>query len=100
MIYGVVISYDRSLMFEVILESYFFVSKFNIVDLLREILGIKGKLDNSVEEVLNEYEKVCYFCYCLVYRYGKLGIRNVIELGLDCYKNCIEKFLDFNYGSF
>ncbi|MBL4904491.1 MAG: hypothetical protein JKZ00_00315 [Flavobacteriaceae bacterium] len=97
--YGAAISHDKTLMPEAILESYSFTSKSSVVNSLRELLGIKGNPDNSVDEALNEYGKVCHLRHCLVHRYGKLGTRNAIELGLDKHKKCIEKPLDIDFSS-
>lgn len=97
--FGAAISHDRNLMPEAILENYSFASKKNIIDSMRELLGIIGNPDNSVDESLNEFEKVCHLRHCLVHRYGKLGTKNAIELGLDNHKGCIEKPLKLNYSS-
>lgn len=97
--YGAAISHNHDLMPEAILENYSFASKKNILDSLRELLGISGMPDNSVDEALNEFLKVCHIRHCLVHRYGKLGTKNAIELGLSKHSRCIEKPLKLNYSS-
>lgn len=95
--YGAAISHDYNLMPEAILEDFSFAGKKNIVNALKELLGIQGHIDNSLNAALDEFSKVCHLRHCLVHRYGKLGTKNAIELGLDRHKNCIEKPLKIDY---
>lgn len=95
--YGAAISHKPELMPEAILEDVSFASKKNITDSLKDFLGIKGHIDSSLVSALNEFSKVCQIRHCLVHRYGKLGTKNAIALGLNSHSDSIEKPLSFNY---
>ncbi|MER3374802.1 MAG: hypothetical protein RIM83_09230 [Allomuricauda sp.] len=99
MTYGAAISHEASLMPEAILEDVSFAGKGNIVESMRNFLGIKGRVDNSLDAILDEFVKVCQIRHCLVHRYGKLGTKNAIALGLSNHSSCIEKPLHLSYVS-
>jgi len=96
--YAAAISHNKELMPEAVLENYTFASKKNIIDAFREVIGIKGKIDQNLEKILDEYQKVCHVRHCLVHRYGKLGARNASILGLENHQESIEKPIRLNYA--
>ncbi|RKE82339.1 hypothetical protein [Chryseobacterium sp. AG363] len=96
--YGAAISHTANLLPEAILEDVSFAGKNNVKDSLKNFLGIKGHLPNSLSEALNEFAKVCEIRHCLVHRFGKLGTKNAIKLGLSDHSPCIEKPLRLTYA--
>ncbi|WP_367753790.1 hypothetical protein [Flavobacterium sp. WC2430] len=95
--YGAAISHGNDLMPEAILEDVSFAGKFNIQESLKKFLNLKGNLPDSLIATLDEFVKVCELRHCLVHRFGKLGTKNAIKLGLSDHSNCIEKPLQLDY---
>lgn len=90
--YGAAIIHQNSDMLpEALLENRYFASKKGIVDAVKDFLGIKGNLPPKVDEVLDEFSRVCQLRHCIVHRFGKLGSSNAIKLGLMEHKECLEK---------
>ena len=99
--YGAVIVHEKPEMLpEALMENRSFANKKVIIDSLRELLGLKGSLPSEVEEVLEEFSKVCHLRHCIVHRFGKLGSNNAIKLGLMEHKECLEKPLTIDYRNF
>jgi len=97
--YGAAISHEPKLLPEAILEDISFAGKENIKSSIIQFTGIKGHLPNSFSLALDEFDKVCQVRHCLVHRFGKLGTKNAIKLGLNNHKACIEKPLKLDYLS-
>lgn len=95
--YGAAISHNSGLLPEAILEDISFAGKDNIKESLKQFIGIKGHLPNSLSLALEEFSKVCEIRHCLVHRFGKLGTKNAIKLGLTNHSICIEKPLQLDF---
>lgn len=95
--YGAAISHGANLLPEAILEDISFAGKANIKESIKTFIGLKGHLPNSLVSALEEFNKVCEIRHCLVHRFGKLGAKNAIKLGLSEHSTCIEKPLLLNY---
>jgi len=95
--YGAAISHVNELMPEAILEDVSFAGKVNIQESLKKFLNLKGNLPDSLVVALDEFAKVCELRHCLVHRFGKLGTKNAIKLGLTDHSLSIEKPLSLDY---
>jgi len=95
--YGAAISHQKNLLPEAILEDISFAGKANVQESIKTFMGIKGHLPNSLSSALDEFGKVCEIRHCLVHRFGKLGTKNAIKLGLSDHSDCIEKPLLLTY---
>lgn len=89
--YGAATAYSEAHLPEAILESYSFICSNNIEKAIKELLGIKGNVPDNVKTSLSAYDKICQIRHCIVHRYGKLGSRNAISLGLDSHSSFLEK---------
>ncbi|MCK5718738.1 MAG: hypothetical protein KAH84_02175 [Thiomargarita sp.] len=96
--YGAAIIHSPDMLPEALLENCSFASKKNIIDAIRTFIGIKGNMPNDVNDILEHFSKVCQLRHCIVHRFGHLGSKNMIELGLSKHKDYLEKplQLDFN----
>lgn len=88
---------DLNLLPEALFEHTTFISKHSISESFKEFLGIKGHLPQDVESSLDEFSKVCQIRHCLVHRFGKLGSRNAIALGLSAHGPFLEKPISVGY---
>jgi hypothetical protein len=52
-------------------------------------IGIRG-VPNDVKASLVTFQKICHLRHCCVHRFGKLGTRNAIDLGLDRHVGVVE----------
>lgn len=78
------------LLAEAFLEDMTFISKEKIESLFRQILGLE-KIPERVQLMLREYERICQLRHCIVHRFGKLGTKNAINLGLKEHRELLEK---------
>jgi hypothetical protein len=97
--YGAALHLPKELMPEAILERISFVSKTRVTEALRDLLGVKGNLPSELEASVDAYGSICQLRNCVVHRFGKLGSRNAIELGLEKHGTLMEKPLKLDYVS-
>ena len=95
--YGAALHLSQNLLPEAILERISFISKKNIADSVRDLLGVSGALPPALAVALQDYDQVCQLRHCAVHRFGKLGSRNAIKLGLSDHHPLIEKPLKLDY---
>ncbi|WP_374383818.1 hypothetical protein [Dongia sp.] len=97
--YGAATLLDRELLPEALLEGMTFISKKNIEDALKSLMSIKGPTPPALERAITDYVRVCQLRHCAVHRFGKLGVRNAIALGLADHSKLLEKPLRFDYAA-
>jgi len=90
---------DGSLLPEALLEKYAFSSRKSIEDVLKEIVGYKGAFPEELQFSLERYSQVCQLRHCAVHRFGRLGSRNAVTLGIASHKELIEKPLSLDYAN-
>ncbi|MGS1047389.1 hypothetical protein ACVCIC_00490 [Burkholderia glumae] len=95
--YGAALHLPKGMLPEAMLERISFTSKKNIVDGIKELIGIKGEISASLETAITDYVRVCHLRHCAVHRFGKLGTSNAIALGLSIHKDLLEKPLLLTY---
>lgn len=88
--YGAAKHQRQEMLPEALLEESVFSGKKGIIDGLKKFLTFDLK-DKALVELLNNYNSVCEIRHCCVHRFGKLGTKNAIELGLSNHKQFIEK---------
>lgn len=97
--YAAAMYLSKQLLPEAILEKTTFVSKKTIEDAIRELLGVKGNLPPDLTLAIQDYVRVCQLRHCAVHRFGKLGARNAIALGLSDHSSLLEKPLRLDYAA-
>lgn len=79
-----------------------FIKGESIIQECSKFLGFKiQKLNsNSLSAALKEFDTICELRHCIVHRFGNVGVKNLVSLGLhsEDLSHCIEKpiKLDFN----
>ena len=89
--YAAAIYHDGHLLPEALLEGISLANPNNIKDSLKSFIGLKGKWPTDVEMVLGEFSKICELRHCCVHRFGKLGTKNAVRLGLSNHYKLLEK---------
>lgn len=97
--YGAALYLSKELMPEAILERIAFVSEKSIVDALRQLLAISGSMPPDIDAAIADYVRICQLRHCAVHRFGKLGVKNAISLGLADHRNLLEKPLKLDYAA-
>ncbi len=69
---------------EALLETSSLASHKQVVDALKNYLGV-SQAGARLEKQLSEYDSICHARHCCVHRFGRLGVRNAIALGLDAH---------------
>lgn len=86
--FGAALSHRKELLPEALLEDYSFSSPDNIKSTLEKLTGLS--LPSSFARH-SEFRKLCQLRHCCTHRFGKLGTKNAIELGLSVHKSMLEK---------
>ncbi|MGQ7260824.1 hypothetical protein [Vreelandella sp. V005] len=89
--YGAALNHKPEILAEALLEEYSFSGSYNVKQALKDFAGIKGNRPAEVEKAFLDYQKICEMRHCCVHRFGKLGAKNAIKLGLDSHKDILEK---------
>ena len=97
--FGAALHHAPEMLAEALLEGHSFSSKQNVVDALKDYLGIK-QIANEMAKMLDEYQTICELRHCCVHRFGKLGAKNAIALGLANHRACLEQPLSLDSASF
>jgi len=95
--YGAALIHSQEMLPEALLENCSFASKKNIIDAMRTFVAIKGNIPNNIDEILEHFSKVCQLRHCIVHRFGRLGSKNMIGLGLSKHKDYLEKPLKLDF---
>lgn len=88
--YTAALHHSKNLLPEALLEETVFSGRTNITQNLTKYLDINN-LNASLGDLLNRYDSICQMRHCCVHRFGKLGVKNAIALGLDEHRNFLEK---------
>ncbi|CNE17397.1 hypothetical protein [Yersinia enterocolitica] len=88
--YTAAMHHTKFLLPEALLEETVFSGKDKITTSLNKFLDM-SKLTGSLGVLLDRYESICQMRHCCVHRFGKLGVKNAIALGLEGHKSLIEK---------
>lgn len=97
--FGAAMHLPKPMMPEALLERVTFLSETSLVDAIRQFVGVKGNLPPDLLATFKDYATVCHLRHCAVHRFGKLGVKNAIFLGLTAHKPSLEKPLLLNYAA-
>ena len=97
--YGAATAYSDEMLPDALLENYSFAGKKNIVSSLTNFLGItmQQSADPDLDNILENFSKVCQVRHCLVHRFGQFGSINAIELGLRQHEEFLGKPIRLNF---
>jgi hypothetical protein len=88
--FGAAIHHKQTLLPEALFEELSFAGSRNVESMIKELIGIKGQLPHEVQSVLTEFRKICELRHCCVHRFGKLGAKSAIMLGLARHAQILE----------
>ncbi|GAB2904859.1 hypothetical protein GCM10027202_37290 [Microvirgula curvata] len=86
--FGAALHHSKQLLPEALMDEYSFVHSGNIKETFKGLIGIDLSLD---ERVVKEFDKICQLRHCCVHRFGKLGAKNAMKLGLNTHNSLFEK---------
>ena len=95
--FGAAMHLSKPMMPEALLERVTFLSEASLVEAIRQFVGVKGNLPPDLLATFRDYAHVCQLRHCAVHRFGKLGVKNAIFLGLKAHKPSLEKPLILTY---
>jgi hypothetical protein len=97
--YGAAYIHKTEMLPEALLEDVSFASAKNLMNVLKDFIGIPIQVHRDTQPALDAFDDVCQFRHCVVHRFGRLGTKNAINLDLDTHRQCVEKPLRLEYGS-
>lgn len=86
--YGAARHTAEKLLPEAFLEDMTFITTDSIKNLMSGVIGISSQ---GLDDVINEYDRICQLRHCIVHRFGRLGPKNASKLGLSTHKSLFEK---------
>jgi len=89
--FGAALHLKQGMLAEALLEEFSFAGSGNVKDAMKIFVGVKGHRPAEVDKSLREYQKICEMRHCCVHRFGKLGAKNAIRLGLSSHGKMLEK---------
>lgn len=91
--FGAALHHTKLMLPEALMDEFSFVHMDNIKETFKGLLGIKIGLNNNTEK---EFNNICQLRHCCVHRFGKLGAKNAMKLGIDKHNALFEKPLKIN----
>lgn len=86
--FGAALHHTKDLLPEALMDEFSFTHSDNIKETFKDLLGIKIGLNNQTEL---EFNNICQLRHCCVHRFGKLGAKNAMKLGIDKHNSLFEK---------
>ncbi|KHT28560.1 hypothetical protein [Pectobacterium carotovorum] len=86
--FGAALYHTKQLLPEALMDEFSFVHCDNIKTTFKDLVGLQLSLNNKIEA---EFNKICQLRHCCVHRFGKLGAKNAIKLGIDKHNALFEK---------
>lgn len=68
---------------DALLEGVSFAGRKGIQDTFKEFLGLN--VGGSLDDRLRDYQEICELRHCCVHRFGRLGAKNAVALGIDAH---------------
>lgn len=93
---AVIFQKNKKLLPEALLEGISFSSSDNIKKSLTNFLGLERQLFSTMENYFQEFEKISQLRHCCTHRFGKLGSKNAIVLGLEEHSHLLECYIELN----
>ncbi|WP_175970913.1 hypothetical protein [Burkholderia sp. BCC0322] len=82
--------HNKDILPEALLEEISFAGPDNIKKSLNRFLGMQPPF-GDMEMYFTEFEKISQLRHCCTHRFGKLGTKNAVVLGLSKHNGCLEK---------
>lgn len=82
--------HSRDILPEALLEEISFAGPDNIKKSLNRFVGLAPDF-SSMDKHFDEFEKISQLRHCCTHRFGKLGAKNAVALGLSKHNDCLEK---------
>jgi len=97
--YGAATAYSNEMLPDALLENCSFAGKKNIETSLSNFLGItfQKSADPDLDNILENFSKVCQIRHCLVHRFGHFGSINAIDFGLRQHEEFLGKPIKLNF---
>ncbi|HIF9139994.1 TPA: hypothetical protein ACX6SG_002854 [Photobacterium damselae] len=92
--YGAAIHHDKVMLPEAIMEDCSFHSAYNIKETVKDITGVSLnnlKKNPELASAFSNYDFIGQLRHCVVHRSGLFGSNNALSLGLDEYRQYLEK---------
>lgn len=86
--FGAALHHNKKLLPEALMDHYSFTASDNIVNTFKNLADISIAIDDVT---VSELDKICQLRHCCVHRFGKLGAKNAMALGLTSHSNLFEK---------
>jgi hypothetical protein len=88
--YAAAMHHEEEALADALLEETVFASSAAIPAALEKFLGIR-KLSLGTRGLIEQYGQICQLRHCCVHRFGKLGTKNAVELGMQAHSAFLEK---------
>lgn len=88
--FGAAMFHTSEMLPEALLENYTFSGRRGITEAFKDLLGIT-QIPPEVSLALDRFSRVCEIRHCCVHRFGRLGSRNAIKLGLTAHSAFLER---------
>lgn len=88
--YAAAVHHNKEILPEALLEETSFASSENIKKSLNKFIGLQPNY-SDMEMYFEEFEKIAQLRHCCTHRFGKLGTKNAVALGLAKHNDCLEK---------
>jgi hypothetical protein len=99
--YGAAIHHETELLADALLETVSFAGRSGVSEALKSFLGIRVKaFTDEMGPLLSDYQRICELRHCCVHRFGKLGAKNALSLGMSTHKALLESPFTLDSHSF
>jgi hypothetical protein len=88
--YAAAVYHEGHILPDALFEGTSLASPKNVRETIKKYIGITKNLPSDVETVLSEFDKICELRHCCIHRFGKLGAKNAVKLGIYKHKEFLE----------
>ena len=88
--YAAVLHHKSDQLADALLEETLFSAGNSISGGLSKFIGFSD-LSANTKKLLEEYDQICQLRHCCVHRFGKLGVKNAVSLGLSTHSQYLER---------
>ncbi|MCE3220077.1 hypothetical protein G5C64_14680 [Vibrio diabolicus] len=94
--FGAAMHHNKKLLAEALMDEDSFVHMDNIRSTFKNLLDINLPIN---ENTAKEFNNICQLRHCCVHRFGKLGAKNAMKLGINSHSSLLEKPLNLDSES-
>lgn len=88
--FGAAVNHKKHILPDALLEEVSFVGADYIKKSINKYLGLSPNYV-GMDKYFDEFEKICQLRHCCTHRFGMLGTKNALALGLDEHNQCLGK---------